>query len=464
MTLADRWPVRTRLAFLTGVTVAVLCILFSAGLMMALHRLATQNLIRETTVAGELIAYSVDRGELVNPLPPVSPNLIRPIQVVDPNGRVVAATRDLQGKPPMANFLPKAPRRNADSEVCDHVFSDHRCDIVVAQQVYRDGGDWTIYSAAPTLPFYVYPPVLILLGGGTVLAVAAVAKGTQRSVRRSLRPVDAIRSELDEIHSTDLGRRVPVPPARDEIHHLARSVNYTLDRLEETLEQQRRFTSDASHELRSPITAIRAQIEDALLAPDEVDMDALGAAVLRSLDRLQSIAADLQTLARLDAGAPCEREPVDLGALVGAELANRRHSRRIVRDLRPGVTVRGDRIRLGRLVTSLLDNAERHASSTVTVIVRRGEDGNPAGDDDPRFRGGVAVVEVLDDGSGIAHDQREVVFQRFTRLDSARSRDAGGAGLGLPIARQIAESHGGALDIRDSPEGARFVLCLPLTP
>jgi len=108
----------------------------------------------------------------------------------------------------------------------------------------------------------------------------------------------------------------------------------------------------------------------------------------------------------------------------------------------------GDRLRLGRLMTNLFDNAERHAESTVTVTVR--EDGQGA------------VLEVLDDGEGIAPEHREAVFHRFTRLDASRSRDAGGTGLGLPIAREIAKAHGGALWIADSERGARFVLHLPL--
>jgi signal transduction histidine kinase len=111
------------------------------------------------------------------------------------------------------------------------------------------------------------------------------------------------------------------------------------------------------------------------------------------------------------------------------------------------VVVTGDRLKLARLLTNLLDNAERHAESTIIVTLRRNEQ---------------AVLEVLDDGAGIAPDQREVVFRRFTRLDASRSRDAGGTGLGLPIAREIAQAHRGSLKIEDSDTGARFVLRLPI--
>jgi signal transduction histidine kinase len=452
----ERCTIRGRLALFTGVVVGLLCIVFSTVLLFTINRTATDNLTKEVTAVGELTAYYVDRGKLVDPLPPIPQNLIRPVQVVDPQGRVVAATRDLQNQPAMAHFTPKSPRRVASAVVCNSVFTSGRCHIVVAQQVFHNG-DWTIYSAAPTLPFAVYPGVMALLIAGTVVFTIAVAYGARHTVTRSLKPVDAIRAQLDHIQSTDLGRRVPVPMAKDEIYRLARSVNETLDRLEDVLEQQRRFCSDASHELRSPITAIRAQMEYALLAPQEVDPAELCNAVLPSVERLQSIASDLLTLTRLDAGLPYERRPVDLAELVATELNGHRMSREIVQHLATGVTVSGDRMRLGQLIGNLVQNAQRHASSTITITVRRA-------DDDPRFPERVAELEVLDDGAGVAADQRETVFQRFTRLDTARSRDAGGVGLGLPIARQIAESHGGTLTIQDSARGARFVVRLPLSP
>ncbi|MFC7715263.1 sensor histidine kinase [Nonomuraea recticatena] len=214
------------------------------------------------------------------------------------------------------------------------------------------------------------------------------------------------------------------------------------------MEQQRRFASDASHDLRSPITAMRTQVEEARLHPEEANWDHTSKALLGSIDRLQAIVGDLLTLSRLDSGAPGAKEPVDLGELVGEELDRRPRGKEIVRDLRPGVVVTGDRIRLARLLTNLLDNAERHAESQVTVAVGQ--------------RGEQALLEVQDDGAGIAPDQREIVFHRFTRLDASRNRDAGGTGLGLPIAREIAQAHGGTLTIEDSSSGARFVLHLPL--
>ncbi|SDK37595.1 Signal transduction histidine kinase [Nonomuraea maritima] len=450
MRLRDR-ALRDRVALFAGTAVALLCVGFSAVVLITTDRVATQNLVSEIAAVGELTAYYVDRGQVINPLPPISDDMVRPVQVVDPKGRVVAATKELQNKPVMADFAPENPQRVASEVVCHSVLSPDRCHIVVAQRVYRDG-DWTIYSAAPTLPFYAYPLVAAILLAGTVVFTGAVAWGARHTVIRSLRPVEAIRAQLDHYRSFDLGRRVPVPKPDDEIRRLAESVNETLNRLEDALERQRRFCSDASHELRTPVTAIRAQLEDALMAPEDVDPLLLCHAVMPSVERLQSIASDLLTLARLDAGTPHERRPVELAGLVADELRGHQ-DREVVQHLMPGLTVMGDGSHLRQMLAHLLRNAQRHAASTVTVTLRCGE---------PDRRGDVAEIEVLDDGSGIAADQRETVFGRFTRLDTARSRDAGGVGLGLPIARQIAESHGGTLTIQDSDRGARFVVRLPL--
>ncbi|MCW2915068.1 MAG: Signal transduction histidine kinaselike protein [Actinomycetia bacterium] len=181
--------------------------------------------------------------------------------------------------------------------------------------------------------------------------------------------------------------------------------------------------------------------------PQDTDWPKMTEAVLAGVDRLQAIVTDLLTLARLDARAPLTRDPTDLGLLVGAELDRRTYRMKIVKDLRQNVFIDCDRLRITRVLVNLLDNAERHATSKITVIVRAD--------------GSTATLEVIDDGAGIAPEQREMVFDRFTRLDASRDRDAGGTGLGLAIAREITEAHQGTLTIQDSERGARFVLRLP---
>ncbi|MGW4959839.1 sensor histidine kinase [Nonomuraea sp. NPDC004186] len=176
-------------------------------------------------------------------------------------------------------------------------------------------------------------------------------------------------------------------------------------------------------------------------------VDAPAYALLDSVERMQALICDLLQEARLDAGVTGRHEPIDLTELVAGELERRLTKTDLRHRLTPGVMVDGSRIELSRLLNNLLDNAERHATSAVTVTLT--------------LDAGVVSLEVSDDGEGIAPEQREVIFQRFIRLEASRVRDPGGTGLGLPIARQIAQAHGGTPTAQDSPRGGRFVLRLP---
>ncbi|MFI7708351.1 sensor histidine kinase [Nonomuraea sp. NPDC049480] len=278
----------------------------------------------------------------------------------------------------------------------------------------------------------------LLPGVPALLLVVAVM--TWLSVGRALAPVAAIRAKVAHITARDLHQRVPVPHSKDEIAALATTVNGTLDRLETAVERHKRFVADAAHELRSPIATLRARLE--LAEPSELTEEALA-----DVERLQSLAADLLMLAKLDAGEPLRAAELDLGQVAAEESlrARRRPDVRVELDIEPDVVMKGSRAHLDRLVTNLTDNAVRHASSTVCVRVHADTD--------------EAVLEVLDDGPGIPFEQREAVFDRFTRLDEARARDAGGAGLGLPIARDIATLHQGTLVYAGGGFVARFPLC-----
>ncbi|MEU6410296.1 HAMP domain-containing sensor histidine kinase [Microbispora sp. NPDC046933] len=466
MNLQDRFSITSRITLFTGVTATLLCGLLALLIMTAVHLYARDTVTREVAAAGGRVAVQMERG---GPAYPLTGGEFRNLQVVDPSGRVVASTPDVRGMPRMARFTPPDGRNSATCVVCGGVSPASDCNIVVAQWAHRAGERWMVYSASPAVPPWVDPRLAGLVGVAAAVMAAAITYLGYRNVRASLRPVTAIRAELDAIDGDCPGRRVPVPATDDEIQGMAESVNRTLGRLDTALRQvqsalqrQRQFVSDASHDLRSPIAAMRAEVEDGLLAPEETSVPELGSVLLPSLDRLQAIVRDLLTLERLDHGMRGERHRLDLTELVAAELRNRRHpAKRVERALQPGVFVLGDGVGLARLLTNLLDNAERHAQTTITVSVRREPGGDCGG---RRYPQGAAVLEVVDDGPGVERDKREVVFDRFTRLDTARSKDAGGAGLGLPIARQIAQTHGGSLTIEDSPVGARFVLCLPSAP
>ncbi|MER6343973.1 sensor histidine kinase [Streptomyces sp. NPDC001595] len=286
---------------------------------------------------------------------------------------------------------------------------------------------------------------VMLIGLPVLLAV--VGSVTWLVTRRALRPVEGIRREMAEITaSEDLSRRVPEPGTHDEIARLARTTNETLAALETSVERQRRFVADASHELRSPIASLRTQLEVAAAHPELLDLDG----AVEDTVRLQRLAADLLLLARLDAGERPAGTPVDLVALAREEAAGRTRVTVVADTAEGGPHVAGSRGQLGRVLANLLDNAERHARSAVTVTVRRAGERS-------------AVLEVADDGHGVPETDRERIFERFVRLDDARGRDEGGAGLGLAIARDVAVRHGGTLTVRAAPAGgALFELRLPV--
>jgi signal transduction histidine kinase len=271
-----------------------------------------------------------------------------------------------------------------------------------------------------------------------------------------LAAVQAIRTSLATINADHLSARVPEPPDDDPIASLARTINDTLRRLdgarkhaEAVLDQQRRFTADASHELRTPITALRAELEEARLHPDQTDLDELLGRALSNVDRLQAITTDLLLLTRIAAAVPAERENLDLAQLVQEQISQRADRHKVQLTLVAHTTVNITAVQIGRVLAILLDNAQRHAESTVQVQVRRDGD--------------TAALTVTDDGPGITEANRERIFHPFARLDAARCRDHGGTGLGLAIARDIAHDHHGTLHVHDSPTGgARFVLRLPI--
>ncbi|WP_063819121.1 sensor histidine kinase [Herbidospora cretacea] len=437
---------RGRLTLVAGLVMTLVCLAVAAIVLFGIRGLAGQYNVDQIVSA----ALKTVRLVKLDQLPPALPHQgIAGVQVLRPDRRVQAATPNLQGQPPITDFVPPETSVRQDRVICDLPAFPDGCMTIVAIRVYELDGEWMVYGADPAVPWWVDPRLDMLLLLGSAALIGFTAAGTYWLLGRALGPVDAISRELATITASDLGHRVPVPRYRDEIHRLAETANATLDRLEEAVEQQRRFASDASHDLRSPLTAMRAEVESALLDVEGTDWAETGEAILSSIDRLQALVDDLLQIARLDSNTQGRNDPVDLGQLAAMELDRRRRRIRVVREFEPGVVIPGDRLRLGRVLTNLVDNAERHANSLVVVRVYR--------------EGDEAVMEVLDDGAGVPPDKREHVFQRFTRLDAARSRDAGGTGLGLAIARQISEGHGGSLCIEDSPKGARFVLRIPVS-
>ncbi|WP_280244443.1 sensor histidine kinase [Nocardia abscessus] len=480
------WWRSVRARTTVAATVVVAVSLTAAGL--AVLAVLRHNLVESAELQAETTARDVatqlsagaDLGRLTFP-----DAESQPVQIVSADRRVLAAADDLAGKPPMADFGPysKAPEEEADEDdeeeddedeaddedspssaatpaTAEVEFRDIRLTVdqedgphpyrVAALAVTLAGGQpATVYagSSLETADSAVADARQAMLIGLTPL-LAVVAAVTWLVTRRALRPVEAIRRQLAEIMDGDLSRRVPEPGSRDEIARLASTTNATLAALEESTERQRRFIADAAHELRSPIASLRTQLEVARAHPELLELDGL---IIDTI-RLEHLAADLLLLARLDAGEQPRPDRVDLAALVHEELEHRVGDRVAVQVAVPEqtVAVTGSRTQLARVLGNLVDNAQRHAASTVRVAVERGADGE-------------VVLSVADDGPGVPDADRDRIFQRFVRLDDARTRDEGGAGLGLAIVRDVVERHRGIIRVTDgAPGGACFVVTLPV--
>jgi signal transduction histidine kinase len=280
----------------------------------------------------------------------------------------------------------------------------------------------------------------LLLGGLAVLA--------WRVVGWTLRPVEELRAGAEEISASHSGR-LPVPEGDDEVHRLAVTLNRMLDRLESARMRQRAFVADAAHELRSPIASLRTQLDVA----DHLGEPAPTADLRAEVDRLARLVDDLLLLARADERDPAlrRREPVELVGLVTEAAAACTGTR--VSVLPPSGEPQwtsGDPVALRRAMDNLLSNACRHAATRVVLDVQR--------------VGQRVLVTVVDDGPGIAAEDRERVFDRFTRLDDARARDEGGTGLGLAIVRELVRLHGGTVHLADAGPGLRVTVNLPIHP
>jgi signal transduction histidine kinase len=372
---------------------------------------------------------------------------------VDAQGRVVAASGNIQGKPRLATFPPRG--REGSSRTEKGFGGGHEeFRVRAVRATSPQMGDLIVYAAVSLEPAEeITRTVRHILLIGLPPLVALVAFTTWMVVGRALRPVEAIRAQVADVSERALDRRVPVPPAEDEVARLARTMNAMLDRLQGAVAKQRRFVANASHELQSPLASLRTDLEVALAHPRATDWATTAADLLEENRRMERLVQDLLFLARADEDA--SRPPptlVDLEDVVLAEAARLRSYQRIRVDTSrvAPAAVLGWREDLTRAVRNLLDNAERHAEATVTLELA----------DDA----GWATLVVADDGPGIPTAHRELVFERFARLDEDRSRARGGTGLGLAIVREIVTAHRGTVSVDGSEgSGARLVLRIPGT-
>lgn len=371
-------------------------------------------------------------------------------QIVDDAGEVVRASPNIEGEPALVSFdVPATGFIARTEEVAAVSSAPFR---VVGRQARSGRRVLRVYVGASLEPVEESVRNLrITLGAGAPLLLLIVAGLMWIVVGRALRPVDAISAEVERISERELHRRVPEPASDDEIARLAKTMNRMLERLDDAARRERRFVADASHEMRSPLTGIRAHLEVDLAHPETADWQTTEREVLDEALRLQRLVDDLLVLARAEIPLDtARRQLVDVDDLVLNEVRRLRIRGKVRLDATAvhAVQVVADADALTRVIHNLLDNAERHARSEVTVTVRE----HPAH----------VEITVADDGPGIPTEQRERIFERFARSDDARARDHGGAGLGLAIAREIVTAHAGTLTLDDTGAGrTRFVIRLP---
>ncbi|MEZ0448684.1 sensor histidine kinase [Cellulomonas sp. ICMP 17802] len=444
--------VRARSALAAAGAVTLALVLASLALLVVLHDSVETNAVATATtrahdVASELTTDgSVTSGINLTP----APGDVAFLQVLHA-GEVVASSPAVAGFPPLSSVPATAgtavevqPDAVGPGEgpfvtvVLGTSDGVDGADTVIVQQSYSEGSE-TVQDAAQAL--LVAVPLLVLVVG----AITYLLTG------RALQPVEQIRRRTAQISDADLDTRIDVPRTGDEIARLAVTLNGMLDRLHDAQQAQVRFVADASHELRSPLAAVRAELDVATRRPQEADWAATAAALRGSTDRMQRLVDDLLVLTRTAESGSTDRDhDVDLDDVVEHVGFDAHAPAGVAVEVHTTpAQVRGNPHELERVVRNLTDNAVRHAAGRVRLSMS--------------VHGAEVTVHVEDDGTGIPPESREVVFERFARLDEGRARSAGGSGLGLAIVQGIVESHGGRVEVGSSPlGGADVVVRLPL--
>lgn len=440
---APTWSLRARL---TVVATALLGVGIAAGAVLLV--LTGARTLQAAVDSGALqnareVATLVDAERLPDPVPAGGEGTAA-IQVIDAQGRVRAASVGTDRLVPVL-------RPDELAQVRDGARL-----VVSGSRIGRDGplrvvgvpagpaGDpQTVVVAVDFGGARSGTRVLLVgLAVGAPLLLITVGAAMWMVTGRALRPVEELRRGAASLRGPG---RLPVPVAQDEIRRLAETLNDMLTRLDAAGARQRAFVSDAAHELRSPLASARTQLEVAAVVDAGTPAGELATDVLLDVERLSRLVDDLLLLARTDEAPRRPREPVDLVPLA-TDVVGRYAAARVAVTLDPRegeYVVRAEPGAVRRVLTNLVDNAVRHAASTVRVSV------------------GPGVLTVADDGPGIPEADRERVFDRFTRLDAGRGRDQGGAGLGLAIVQQLVTALGGSVTLSDAAPGLIATVHLP---
>lgn len=447
-----RWGIRQQLTVAATIAVTVPYLLGVFGFSTLLHRQLTASLLKSVEDESRRVTALVSA---YGPGAIDSPSTVDDgfqAQVLDASGMVIASWNH-------AVTSPISTSRPSPGEVMvigvTPVWLPTEAqvnDLVVASGFNHDGETFVLLVASSQLRQHeAVSTVVQLLMFALPLLLLLAALAAFWLTKGALAPVENITRRVRGITAHNLAERVPVPESGDEIATLATTMNGMLERLQASQGAQTRFVSDASHELRSPLTTLAGALEIGRSSRDERTWEELAPLMQTETARLQGLVGDLLLLSRSDdRGLKLNLSEVDLDDLLDGETRRLRDSGSIEirRDVR-ATRIVGDRERLLKAIRNLDDNAMRHARTTVLVAVAPLPDGG-------------ARIEVHDDGSGVPVADRDRVFERFVRLDESRSRDSGGSGLGLAIVDEVVHAHGGSVRVDDSPlGGAAFVIVLP---
>ena len=457
------WPLRRKIAGWSALASAVALVTFGSVVATQLYFEQVEMIDVRLAAAAALVAASDEDAFDPKPLMMLmAPTRQRIDEQVLLRGFALVRTSDrmlVQAQPAMlagavehwgANRWP--PRRRFFNATIEH-------DRLRVGAFAR--GDMTLLLAASLEP--ADESVMDLAGAALVaipIVLVVVAAGSWWLARRALRPITDITRAAASITANRLGERLPAPTTEDEIGAHVRVLNGMFDRLQRSFEQATRFTADAAHELRTPLTILRGQIEDALRTDRSAPaQERLLVGLLEEIAGLQKISDNLLLLARFDTGKnPLQRAPLDLSALLDearedAELLAAPKNLKVTADLASAVRVDGDAVMLRRVALNLIDNAVKfnRDAGELRLMLRAAE--------------GDAVLTVGNTGPGVPPGRRAALFQRFYRPDAGRSSDAGGAGLGLSLCREIVTAHGGRIELtRAKDDWTEFTVRLPRLP
>jgi heavy metal sensor kinase len=443
-------PIRARLTVLFALAMAV--VLGCAGLFV--YARVSSNL--SAALDQELRSRAQDVSALVRhggTLQATGIGLIERgesfAELIGADGRVVDATPPIGTKPlltstelsaarerPLFTNRPSVPGLDEPARMLSVALQRNGQPFVLVVGGTRENRAETLSSLRAA--FLIGGPIALLLAalGGYLLAGAA------------LRPIEAMRRRAEEISSTSLDERLPVPDARDEVARLGQTLNEMLARIEEGVARERRFVTDASHELRTPLALLRTELELALRrSRSRADLEQAIKSAAAESERLGRIANNLLLLASSEQGRlPLKLEPIDVGDVLETVADRfRAHAesdnRPVVVDAGEAPVVLADRLRLEQAIGNMLDNALRHGDGGVTLSAVA--------------RNGSVEVHVLDEGDGFDPTFLERAFERFSRGDDAHGTD--GSGLGLAIVERVARAHGGTAHAAARPEGGADV-------